>query len=91
VDMVNHRPEPLFAIEVESSSVDLTQSLAIYRRLNDAQKAVAAAELRRRVELEIEAGRKALRRTDGKRANAPALFNLGSMLGRRIGYRRGSN
>ena len=48
-----HNPEPLFAIEVEPSSADLSENLAVYRRLSPRQKAVIAAELRRKVEAEI--------------------------------------
>jgi hypothetical protein len=61
-----HTPAPLFAIEVEPSSSDLTENLAIYRRLTARQKAAIAAELRRKVETEIaQARRPSPRRRNG--------------------------
>jgi hypothetical protein len=50
---VKHNPEPVFAIEVDPSSSDLSKELAVYRRLPASQKAAIAAELRRKVDLEI--------------------------------------
>ncbi len=60
-----HNPEPLFAIEVEPSSADLSENLAVYRRLSPRQKAVIAAELRRKVEAEIAEDTQARLRRQG--------------------------
>jgi hypothetical protein len=56
-----HKPKPLFAIEVEPSSADLTENLAAYRRLTTREKAAIAAELRRKVEIEIAEARRGSR------------------------------
>jgi hypothetical protein len=48
-----HNPEPVFAVEVEPSGLDLRERLAEYRRLPANQKAAIAAELRRSIVHEI--------------------------------------
>ncbi len=50
---MTHKPEALFAIEDEPSHPDLSRGLANYRRLNASERAACAAELKRRVEIEI--------------------------------------
>jgi hypothetical protein len=60
-----HNAEPVFAIEVDPSSSDLSEKLAEYRRLPASQKAAIAAELRRKVVLEIAEERPVRRRRTG--------------------------
>jgi hypothetical protein len=68
----NQNPEPVFAIEVDPSSLDLSEKLAEYRRLPASQKAAIAAELRRKVDLEIaEASRVPHRRPVRPRYDGP--------------------
>ena len=50
---MTHKPEVLFAIEDDTSHPDLSMGLAAYRRLNASQRAACAAELKKKVEIEI--------------------------------------
>ena len=75
-------PQLLFAIEVDATTSDLSENLAVYRRLSARQKATIAAELRRKVETEIaEAKRPARRRSSGHVNGAGQAFQAGSTLG----------
>ncbi len=48
-----HNEKALFAIEAKPSVMDLSENVAIYRRLKVRDKAAAAAELRRRIQIDI--------------------------------------
>jgi hypothetical protein len=75
------KPEPLFAIEAEPSSSDLSESLAAYRHLTACQKAAIAAELKRKIELEIsEESQPSRRRRKWRLKNDRPLFRLNSVL-----------
>ncbi len=50
-----HDQPVLFAIEVEPSDDDLSQNLLAYRRLTARERAAVAAELKRKIEIEIAA------------------------------------
>jgi hypothetical protein len=51
-ETTHNKAEQLFAIEADEV-LDLGGNLAAYRRLTESQKAAIAAELRRKVEIEI--------------------------------------
>ena len=72
VSETTHQPEFLLAVEAESSGPDVRMSLADYRRLNDRQRAAVAAELKRKVEIEIAEQR--------QRSQARPLFRPKSAL-----------
>ena len=62
--------ETLLAIEVEPSSDDLAENLAIYRRLTARQKAAIAADLKRKVQREIAEERQASRQRAARRPHS---------------------
>jgi hypothetical protein len=79
------KPELLFAIEAEPSSSDMSENLAAYRRLTACQKAVIAAELKRKIELEIaEESRLSRRRRKWRVKNDRPLFRLKSLLSKSL-------
>jgi hypothetical protein len=53
VSEITHKPELLFAVEDDPSHPDLSMGLADYRRLSANQRAAYAAELKRKVHMEI--------------------------------------
>ena len=56
----------LFAIDEEASELHLEMGLAVYRRLNARQRAAYAAELKRKIQIEIaEQGLLSQRRQSG--------------------------
>jgi hypothetical protein len=78
-----HNPEPLFAVDVEPIGAELSRNLAAYRRLTDNQKAAVAAELKKKVEIEIAASR-GTRRVFVERAKLLHPFRLLSLSSRSI-------
>jgi hypothetical protein len=61
VSETTHNPESFFAVEEEPSGVDVARNLSAYRRLTASQRAMAAAELKRNVEVEIAEQRRSAR------------------------------
>jgi hypothetical protein len=76
-DEMSHKPEVLFAIEEDSP---LNWSLADYRRLNEEQRTARAAELRRKVEIEISASRRPFQRRQRGLIDLAIEFLLGRSL-----------
>jgi hypothetical protein len=75
-----HTPEPIFAIETDSG-LDLDRNLAVYRRLTASQREAHAAELKRKVELEIaNESRQSRRRPKRLVKNARLVSRLKSNL-----------
>jgi hypothetical protein len=62
VSNTTRKPEVLFALEDDTSHLDLSMILADYRRLNASQRAAYAAELKRKVNTEIAEHRRSSRR-----------------------------
>ena len=77
---VTHEPEVLFAIDEDSSSPDLNAPLAVYRRLNPVQRAAIAAELKRKVEIEIAQQRHPSRRRQRGMVELAIEFLIGRSL-----------
>jgi hypothetical protein len=73
-------PEPLFAIEEDPSSLDLREKLAEYRRLPVSQRAAIAAELRRKVDLEIAEARRVSHQRPGRPRYDGPLMRVKSAL-----------
>jgi hypothetical protein len=77
---MTQKPEFPFAIEEdeEFSGPDLGSNLADYRRLSTSQRAAYAAELKRKVEVEIAGPRRPSRR----RQKGVVALLVGSLFGR---------
>jgi hypothetical protein len=70
----------LFAVEEEASDLHLEMSLATYRRLNTSQRAAYAAELKRKVQVQIEIAEQG--RSSPRRQRGVIALVVGSVFGR---------
>jgi hypothetical protein len=78
VSEMTHKPKSVFAVEAETSDADLRRNLAAYRRLTANQRGAYAAELKRKVEIEIEIAEK--RRPSRRHQKDGSLFRVKSAL-----------